>query len=279
MSAPSLVKLLFRVGFSEKDFYGAMHGVYRRFYGEDLMLHFPLCRRRGEGLLRCQENLTDYCLALLPDLRDQQVLEIGCGNGVQSRYIIENYRPARLTGVDLSRTSIAIARARAAVPGRLLFLADDAQTLARIEDRSVDTVLNVESAFHYPDKRRFLAQIRRVLKPNGRFLIADIINRGAGGSKTLAFWQRRMNLHHWTLEEYRSGLRTSGLRIHHQEDITSLLLHGFRHTRIWSKTFLAQGMAAALMGYLWGRATMAVYSLLLLSLRRYYLFVGQKSAS
>ena len=46
----------------------------------------------------------------------------------------------------------------------------------------------------------------------------------------------------------------------------------------WSKTFLAQGISAALVGYLWGRATAAVYSLLLLTLRRYYLFVGRKDS-
>jgi SAM-dependent methyltransferase len=270
------VKEFVRVGFSSKDFYSAINGAYRRFYGEDLMLHYPICRHRGEGLLQCQKNLTDYCLARLPDLRDQRVLEIGCGNGVQSAYIIENYEPASVVAVDLSRANIAIARDRAAYPGRLDFLLDDAQELAHIEDSSVDTVINIESAFHYADKGRFLAQIRRALKPNGRFLVADILNRGTGGSKTLSFWQKRMNLHHWTLEAYREGFRRNRLRIDHEEDITPLILHGYRHTRIWNRTFLGQGLVPALMGYGWGKAMAVVNSLLLLTLRRYYLFVGEK---
>jgi len=276
MPIQTLVKDFVRVGLSSKDFYSVINGVYRRFYGEELMLHYPICRRRGEGLLQCQKNLTDYCLSKMPDLREQQVLEIGCGNGVQSAYILENYKPAHITAVDLSRANIAIARNRLIPPDRLLFLLDDAQELTRIKDQSIDTVVNIESAFHYPEKSRFLAQIHRVLKPGGRFLIADILNRGESGSKTLSFWQRRMNLNHWTLEEYRNGIRANGLRINHQEDITPLILHGYRNTRIWSRTFLAQSLIPALIGYSWGKAMVAVNCLLLLTLRRYYLFVGEK---
>jgi hypothetical protein len=78
------------------------------------------------------------------------------------------------------------------------------------------------------------------------------------------------------LEEYRNGLRANDLRINHQEDITPLILHGYRNTRIWSRTFLAQSLIPALMGYTWGKAMAAVNCLLLLTLRRYCLFVGEK---
>lgn len=279
MSIQSLLKDFLRVGFSAKDFYSVMNSVYRRFYAEDLMLHYPICRHRAEALLECQKNLTDYCLSKLPDLRDQRVLEIGCGNGVQSAYILEICRPARVIGVDLSPANIAIAQNRSVHPDRLLFLLDDAQVLTHIEDRSIDTVINIESAFHYPDKDRFLAQIKRVLKPGGAFLIADILNRTESGRNAVSFWQRRMNLNHWTLEEYRNALRASGLRLNHQEDMTPLILRGYRHARIWSRTYLAAGLIPALMGYTWGRAMTAVNSLLLLTLRRYYLFVGCRSGS
>ena len=276
MSIQDLVTDFIRVGFSSQDFYSVINGAYRRFYGEDLMLHYPICRHSGEGLLQCQKNLTDYCLAKLPNLHGQQVLEIGCGNGVQSAYILENHDPARLTAVDLSRDNIRIAQKRSPPVDRLVFLLDDAQELVHIGNESIDTVINIESAFHYPDKSRFLYQINRVLKPGGHFLIADILNRGAKSSKTLSFWQGRMDLNHWTLAEYQSGFRTNGLGISHQEEITRLILHGYRHTRIWSRTFLAQRLIPALMGYTWARAMAAINCLLLLTLRRYYLFVGEK---
>jgi ubiquinone/menaquinone biosynthesis C-methylase UbiE len=276
MSIQQLIRDFIRVGFSSKDFYGALSGMYRRFYGEDLMLHYPLCRRRGEGLFQCQKNLTDYCLTKLPDLGGQQVLEVGCGNGVQSLYIFEHHQPARVTGVDLSRDNIEIAERHRSTSKQLLFFLDDAQELSRIEDRSIDTVINIESAFHYPDKNRFLSQIHRVMKSGGRFLIADILNRGKSGSGFLSFWQGRMSLNHWTLDEYLNGFRANGLRITHQEDITPRILHGYRNTRIWSRSFRAQSLTPALIGYSWGKAMAAINSILLLTLRRYHIFVGEK---
>jgi len=276
MSAQDLVKDFVRVGFSSEDFYGVLNRAYRRFYGEDLMLHYPICRRGTESLLQCQKNLTDYCLAKLPNLCGQQVLEIGCGNGVQSVYILENCKPAGITAVDLSLDNIGIARERSNPADHLVYLLDDAQQLSHIRDESIDTVINIESAFHYPDKNRFLHQINRVLKPDGRFLIADILNRGAYGSKTLSFWQRRMGLNHWTLDEYLNGFRANDLQIDHQEEMTAMILHGYLHARIWSRAFLAQRLIYALMGYTWARAMAAINCLLLLTLRRYYLFVGRK---
>jgi len=118
-----------------------------------------------------------------------------------------------------------------------------------------------------------------VLKPSGHFLIADILNRAESGRNAVSFWQRRMNLNHWTLAEYRNAMRVNGLQINYQEDITRLILHGYRHARIWSRTFLAQSLIPALMGYTWGKAMAAVNCLLLLTLRRYFLFAGENSKS
>jgi SAM-dependent methyltransferase len=276
MSIQTLVKDFIRVGFSTSDFYSVINGVYRQFYGEYLMLHYPLCRHRGEDLFRCQQNLTDYCLTKLPALLGKEVLEIGCGNGVQTGYILKKYNPASITGVDLSTANIAIAREQGTQGGKLTFVLDDAQQLSRIGDESIDIVVNIESAFHYPDKKSFLAQIHRVLKPGGFFLIADILNRADSGSQALSFWQRRMNLNHWTLGDYTTAFRDNDLQITYHEDITSLILYGYRHTRIWSRSFLDQSLLLALMGYLWGKSMAALNSLLLLTVRRYIIFTGVK---
>jgi ubiquinone/menaquinone biosynthesis C-methylase UbiE len=274
MSTQTLLEDFIRVGFSSKDFYSVMNGIYLRFYGKHLMLHYPICRYRAESLLQCQKNLTDYCLTKLTSLRGREILEVGCGNGVQSTYILEHHNPARITGVDLSQANIALARKLWSHSQRLVFLVDDAQELSQIEDRSIDAVINIESAFHYPDKNRFLAQIYRVLKPSGSFIIADILNRDQSGSTTLSFWQRRMNLNHWTLPEYKNAFRANGLHLNHLEDLTPRILHGYRNTRIWSRTFMTQGLIPALMGYAWGKTMAVVNCLLLLTLRRYYLFAG-----
>ena len=51
------------------------------------------------------------------------------------------------------------------------FMLDDAQKLEQIGDNSVDLLICIESAFHYPDKHAFFSQIKRVLRPDGKLRI------------------------------------------------------------------------------------------------------------
>ena len=127
--------------------------------------------------MEAQANLTDYCISLLDPLENKDVVEIGCGNGVQSIYIYQNFNPSKVTGIDLSEANIEIAESEKErlKAEKVSFLVDDAQDMKHIPSESVDVVINIESAFHYPDKTAFLKEIHRVLKPGGQFLIADIL--------------------------------------------------------------------------------------------------------
>jgi ubiquinone/menaquinone biosynthesis C-methylase UbiE len=58
------------------------------------------------------------------------------------------------------------------VPG-LNFVQGNAENLP-FADESFDAVLNIESANNYPQFRRFLAEVARVLRPGGHFLCADL---------------------------------------------------------------------------------------------------------
>jgi SAM-dependent methyltransferase len=53
------------------------------------------------------------------------------------------------------------------------FAVGDAENLA-FPDDCFDSVINVESSHLYPDVDRFLAEVRRVLRPGGRLLLADM---------------------------------------------------------------------------------------------------------
>jgi 2-polyprenyl-3-methyl-5-hydroxy-6-metoxy-1,4-benzoquinol methylase len=57
----------------------------------------------------------EFMFSLLGDARGKRLLEIGCGEGVASVQLA--YCGARVTGVDLSRVSVEVARKRARVQG------------------------------------------------------------------------------------------------------------------------------------------------------------------
>jgi SAM-dependent methyltransferase len=109
-------------------------------------------------------------------LQGRDVLEIGCGTGGGCDYLHRYHKPASLTGVDLMEDNIALCRARYGPPIR--FEASDAGCLG-IPSNSRDIVISVESSGHYPSIEKFLGQVKRVLRPRGWFLLADLRPAGS----------------------------------------------------------------------------------------------------
>ena len=98
------------------------------------------------------------------------VLEIGAGTGRNLEYY-----PAgiQLIGIDMSPRMIAIARERAHAAGREADLrVGDAQALD-IPDESVDTVISTLSLCSIPDDRKAVSEVKRVLRPGGRFILME----------------------------------------------------------------------------------------------------------
>ena len=98
------------------------------------------------------------------------VLEIAVGTGRNLAYY-----PAgvRLTGIELSPAMLEIARRRASELGRTADLrVGDAQALD-FDDASFDTVVCTLSLCTIPDDRAAVAEVRRVLRPGGRFLLLE----------------------------------------------------------------------------------------------------------
>jgi ubiquinone/menaquinone biosynthesis C-methylase UbiE len=222
-------------GFTNGQYYESMNLALKRLNNEHTMLHYPLYVKESDSFIQAQKNLTDYCLALLDPLKNKEILEIGCGNGVQALYINANYNPLRITGIDLNKANIEIAnyeRERANIDN-VRFLVDDAQNLAQIPSDSVDVLLNIESAFHYPDKSAFLKEVKRVLKPGGQFLIADILSTRNKREGIMKIWGKPMVHHFWNRKRYDEEFPKSKLVINYNEDITHQVRKGWSIYRNW----------------------------------------------
>lgn len=103
----------------------------------------------------------------LGGLKGKSILEVSSGRGGGLAYINHAYTPARATGLDRSRAAVRSACDRF----NLDYVEGDAVDLP-FEDNIFDCVINVE-AIHGYDHELFLAEVRRVLKPGGLFIIAD----------------------------------------------------------------------------------------------------------
>ncbi len=101
------------------------------------------------------------------DLRGRSVLDVGCGTGRFVAALAERYR-ARPAGVDPSAAMLEVARRT--VPAGLELVLGTAEELPFADDsfEAVTMVLVV----HHVDRARAFPEVRRVLAPRGRFVIA-----------------------------------------------------------------------------------------------------------
>lgn len=105
------------------------------------------------------------------ELAGQTVLEVGSGRGGNCHYLSRYTHAKGIYGVDLCEANVRFCRAVHHLPN-VAFLRGDAERLPFLSE-TFDVVLNLESSHCYPNFDRFLAEVHRVLKPQGMFCYAD----------------------------------------------------------------------------------------------------------
>lgn len=123
-------------------------------------------RRWRKYLARIAEETLAH-VQLVPGLR---VVDVGCGTGYLLARLVEREPALVSVGVDPSAAMLRVARRRS-IAGAT-FLEASAENIPLADD-SVDTVVST-SAFHYwYDPRQALAEIHRILRPGGLFVLTD----------------------------------------------------------------------------------------------------------
>jgi len=104
---------------------------------------------------------------------DKDVLEVGCGRGGGASFLARYYKPKSYIGLDISKKTTDFCNNQHKADG-LKFIKGHAELLP-FDDASFDAVVNVESARVYGNIPKFFQEVYRVLKPEGKFLFADMI--------------------------------------------------------------------------------------------------------
>lgn len=113
-----------------------------------------------------------HCVAKAAVLAGRKVLEVGSGRGGGSSFVKRYHRPMQMTGVDFSAKAVRFCQEHYRIAG-LSFVHGDAEALP-FGDESFDAVINVESSHCYGSMRAFLREVRRILRPGGDFMFADL---------------------------------------------------------------------------------------------------------
>ena len=104
---------------------------------------------------------------------DHDVVDIGCGPGAAARMAAGSARS--VVGVDPSEPMLRLARliTRVRRPGGTVAWHRAGAENLGLPDRSADVCWSLASVHHWPDLDRSLAEVRRVLRPGGRFVAME----------------------------------------------------------------------------------------------------------
>ena len=132
--------------------------------------------RMGRAMLKfmnlCHAPLTNWGLSLLDIQEGQTMLDIGCGGGATLRRLLKRSKGGMVYGIDISEESVAKARkVNADVLDKQVFVAQGTAEKLPYEDWKFDLVTAVETVYFWPNLPNCLQEVRRVLKPGGRFAI------------------------------------------------------------------------------------------------------------
>lgn len=146
----------------------------------------------------------------------ETVLDLGAGAGIDVLLAAQRVGPTgRAIGLDMTDAMLALAeenRRRAGL-ANVVFLKGDLEAIP-LPDASVDVIVSNCVVNLAPDKDRALREAFRVLRPGGRFAVADIVLRGAlpeALRTSLAAWSACVGgaLH---VDDYAAKLAAAGFR-------------------------------------------------------------------
>ena len=159
-------------------------GILEYYWGEHIHLGYYNDEERAAGYLKKDFIQAKYDfideLMKYADIDPKvdsgaKVLDVGCGFGGTSRYLAKKLGPdSHVTGITLSPNQVKRGTELAQEQGvadNTKFMVMDALNMD-FPDHSFDIVWACESGEHMPDKKKYMEEMMRVLKPGGKFAFA-----------------------------------------------------------------------------------------------------------
>jgi ubiquinone/menaquinone biosynthesis C-methylase UbiE len=183
------------------------------------------------------------------------VLDVGCGLGGAARFVASRYG-SRVTGIDLTTEYVETGNALCKWVGldQRIFLRQGSALAMPFTDRGFDGAYMLHVGMNIDDKEKLASEVARVLRPNSRFGIYDVMRTGPGDLAYPVPWATTADLSAAAEpERYKKALQKAGFTVIAERNRRDFALAFFAELR--ARTAAADGPPPLGLHVLMGKST------------------------
>lgn len=161
------------ISYEPADHYNRVQGAWALLLGAEL--HYGVFDQPDQTLVPAAARLTELMIENARLEAGLRLLDVGCGSGSQACQLVEDFG-VEVLGITTSQVGIDESTARATsrgISGATFELRD--ATANGLPDDSFDRVWALESSHLMPDRKAFVSEAARVLRPGGTFVMCDVV--------------------------------------------------------------------------------------------------------
>ena len=185
-------------------------GLYRKFVNQTRKPEGTLGKMMVNGMNSGHAKMADWGMSHLPEMSPLQIAELGCGGGRNAGELSKRFPQARVTAVDYSEVSVEKAKDYNRVlinTGKMVVQQGDVSNL-NLPSESFDLATAFETIYFWPGLEKCFAQVYKILKPGGVFMI---VNESDGtDDASLKYEQIIDGMKCYTVEQISSSLKSAG---------------------------------------------------------------------
>ena len=155
-------------------------------------------------------KLADWGMSHLDGMTATCIAELGCGGGRNAAELLKRFPQAELTAMDYSEVSVQKAtetNKTCIAAGRCTVLQGNVASLP-FADEVFDLATAFETVYFWPGLEKCFAEVCRVLKPGGTFMIC---NESDGTDETSLKFEKIIDgMKCYTAEQLKSALKAAG---------------------------------------------------------------------
>ncbi|MCR4611995.1 MAG: class I SAM-dependent methyltransferase [Lachnospiraceae bacterium] len=185
-------------------------GLFKKYINQTRKPEGFLGNMMVNGMNKGHSKLADWGISHLKTTKPSQILDLGCGGGRNADALMKKFPDATLTAVDYSDVSLEKTKAYNDInikAGRCIVQKQDVSNLD-LEEETYDLATAFETIYFWPGLEKCFAQVAKVLKPGGLFMI---VNESDGEDETSLKYEKIIDgMTCYTPEVIEAALKNAG---------------------------------------------------------------------